>query len=162
MTMTVSLPKRGPSALKRRKSFGRKPMLASKQKEAAADHAIMEKKVSSKHIISDLKALIAWRAGKPCPSKVKGKDEFVALWNDAKKIPVPTFEAWSEAGEQALLELEETAQLEGAIALEDTDCGWLARQRQHECVASVADMNPENIVALEQMIAATKGRVSIG
>jgi hypothetical protein len=132
------------------------------EKRGAVAHAIMEKKIPSKYIISDLKALIAWRTGKPCPSKVKGKDEFVKLWNEAKKIPVPTFEVWTEADEQALVELEETVDLEGAIALEDTDYGRLARQRQHECMASVADMSDEQIVALEQMIATTKGRVSIG
>jgi hypothetical protein len=109
-----------------------------------------------------LKALIAWRTGKPCPSKVKGKDEFVKVWNKAKKIPVPTFEVWTEADEQALVELEESVELEGAIALEDTDCGRLARQRQHERMASVADMSTEQLAALEQMIAATKGRVSVG
>jgi hypothetical protein len=132
------------------------------EKRAAAAHAIMEKKLPSKYIITDLKALIAWRTGKPCPSKVKGKDEFVALWNEAKKIPVPTFEVWTEADEQALVELEENVELEGAIELEDTDYGRLARQRQHECMASVADMSAEQIAALEQMIAVTKGRVSIG
>jgi hypothetical protein len=122
----------------------------------------MEKKLPSKYIITDLKALIAWRTGKPCPSKVKGKDEFVKVWNEAKKIPVPTFEVWTEADEQALVELEETVELEGAIALEDTDYGRLARQRQHECMASVADMSTKQLAALEQMIAATTGRVSIG
>jgi hypothetical protein len=126
------------------------------EKRGAIAHAIMEKKIPSKYIIADLKALIAWRTGKPCPSKVKGKDEFVKLWNEAKKIPVPTFEMWTEADEQALVELEETVELEGAIVLEDTDYGRLARQRQHECMASVADMSATQIAALEEMIAATK------
>jgi hypothetical protein len=123
---------------------------------------LCEKKTPSKCNVADLKALIAWRTGKPCPSKVKGKDKFVKAWNKAKKVPVPTFEVWTEADEQALVELEETAELEGAIALEDTDHGRLARQRQHECMASVADMSTEQLAALEQMIAATKGRVSVG
>jgi hypothetical protein len=131
------------------------------KKRAAAAYAIMEKKIPSKYIISDLKALIAWRTGKPCPSKVKGKDEFLTLWTEAKKIPVPTFEVWSEADEQALVELEETVEAEGAIALEDTDYGRLARQRQHECLASVADMSVQQIADLEKMIAATK-ELSIG
>jgi hypothetical protein len=81
------------------------------EKRASAAHAIMEKKTLSKHIITDLKALIAWRTGNPCPSKVKGKDEFVEVWNEAKKIPVPTFEVWTKTDKQALVELEETAEL---------------------------------------------------
>jgi hypothetical protein len=80
------------------------------------------------------------------------KDEFVKVWNEAKTIPVPTFEVWTEADEQALVKLEENLELEGAIA----------HQRQHECMASAADMSTEQLAALEQMIAATKGRVSIG
>eukprot|EP00978_Attheya_sp_CCMP212_P019698 scaffold55409_cov48-Attheya_sp.AAC.4 len=44
------------------------------EKRAAAAHAIMEKKLPSKYSIIDLKALIAWRTGKPCPSKVKRKN----------------------------------------------------------------------------------------
>jgi hypothetical protein len=60
-----------------------------------------------------LQALIAWRTGKPCPSKVKGKDKAVATWeNEAEKIPVPTFEVWTEADEQALVKLEETLELD--------------------------------------------------
>jgi predicted HAD superfamily Cof-like phosphohydrolase len=90
------------------------------------------------------------------------KDEFVKVWNEAKTTPVPTFEVWTEADEQALVKLEETVELEGAIALEDADSGRLAHQRQHECMASAADMSTEQLAALEQMIAATKGRVSIG
>jgi predicted HAD superfamily Cof-like phosphohydrolase len=84
------------------------------------------------------------------------------VWNEAKTTPVPTFEVWTEADEQALVKLEETVELEGAIALEDADSGRLAHQRQHECMASAADMSTEQLAALEQMIAATKGRVSIG
>jgi hypothetical protein len=87
---------------------------------------------------------------------------FVKVRNEAKKVSVPTFEIWTEADEQALVKLEETVELEGAIALEDADCGRLARQRQHECMASAADMSTKQLAALEQMIAATKGRVSIG
>jgi hypothetical protein len=132
------------------------------EKRAAVAYNIMEAKVPSKYIIADLKALIAWRTGKPCPSKVKGKNEFIALWNDAEKIPAPAFEEWTEADEQALVELEETVESEGAIVLKDTDYGRFVRQRQHECMASVADMSAEEIAALEQMIAATKGRVNIG
>eukprot|EP00978_Attheya_sp_CCMP212_P008864 scaffold20824_cov34-Attheya_sp.AAC.1 len=105
----------------------------------------MEKKLPSKYIIADLKALIAWRTGKPCLSK---------------KIPAPTFDVWTEADEQALVESEATVEIEGAIVLEDTDYGRLAHQRQHECMASVADMSAEQIAALEQMIAVTKGRES--
>jgi hypothetical protein len=126
------------------------------EKRAAAAHTIMEKKLASKYIIADLKALIAWRTGKPCPSKVKGKAEFVALWDEAKKIPVPTFEVWTEADEQALIKLEKSVELDGAIVLNDTDYGRLVSQRQHECMASVADMSTEQIAALEQMISAKK------
>jgi hypothetical protein len=129
------------------------------EKRANAAHAILEKKTPSKFTVADLKALIAWRTGKPCPSKVKGKDEVVNLWNKAKMIPVPTFEVWTEADEEALVNLEETVDLEGAIALEDTDYGRLARQRQHECLASVADMSAEQIAALEQIIASKKGAI---
>jgi hypothetical protein len=56
--------------------------------------------------------------------------------------------------------LQGNVELKGAIALEDTDYGWLAHQRQHECMASGADMSAEQIAALEQTIAATKGRGS--
>jgi hypothetical protein len=69
-----------------------------------------------------LKTLIAWRTGKPCPSKVKGKDKFIKVWNKAKKVPAPTSEVWIEADEQALVELEETAELKGTIALDNA--GW--------------------------------------
>jgi hypothetical protein len=58
--------------------------------------------------------------------------------------------------------LEKTAELEGAIALNDADHGRLARERQHKCMTSAADMSTEQLAVLEQMIAATKGRVSIG
>jgi hypothetical protein len=110
------------------------------EKQARAAQAIVEKKTPSKHVISDLKALIAWRKGKPFPSKV---NEFIASWTKAKKIPIPTFEVWTEAEDkQALVvKLEETVELEGAIVLEDVDCcGRLARQRQRKRMASATDM----------------------
>eukprot|EP00978_Attheya_sp_CCMP212_P010757 scaffold26224_cov63-Attheya_sp.AAC.2 len=139
--MTILLPKeRGHNTLKGPKSSSLKPIFESKQK-------------------SELPPPTQFRTGKPCPSKVKGKDEFAALWNEAKKIMVPTFEVWTEVDEQALVELEETVELEGTIVLGRRILTiQLARKPQHWYMASVADMSAKQIAALEQMIAATKGR----
>jgi hypothetical protein len=53
------------------------------------------------------------------------------LWNEAKQIPVPTFQEWTEANKQALVKLEETVELEGMIALQgDIEYGPLVLARQ--------------------------------
>jgi hypothetical protein len=94
---------------------------------ADAAHLIMEKTPLSKCTCPDLKILIAWRTGKPCPSKATRKDALLKLHDKVKKIQDPTFLVWTKADEEALVKLEETAELEGAIALEDADCGRFAR-----------------------------------
>jgi hypothetical protein len=66
-----------------------------------------------------------------------------------------------EADEEALVTLEEAAELECAIVLEDADCGRFARQHQCECVASAAATSAKQLAELERMIAATKGQLSI-
>ena len=73
-----------------------------------------------------------------------------------KTFPVPIFDEWTKAKEEDLVALERKVDTDGAIPLGDTDFGRLVSQRQHECMASVAGMDKDQIAVLEQLLADKK------
>lgn len=69
----------------------------------------------------ELKILIAWKLGKPCPSKYSSKADRLALWLEVKSFPPPQYEKWTDEDEIALKAIEE--KIGSSITLEDTEYG---------------------------------------
>ena len=90
-------------------------------REAAAFAVISLEKLPSKLKNPELKILIDWKLGKPCPSKIKNKPDRLALWLELKDQPVNPAVPWSSQQEGELAELE--AKIEGNISIENTAYG---------------------------------------
>ncbi|CAB9516615.1 unknown protein [Seminavis robusta] len=77
---------------------------------------------------AQLRHLLCWKMGsKTIPGALKNKPEKVAKWMQLKNKEPPSFEPWSEADEEELIQLKE--KIDGDIALGDTSYG---RQRANE------------------------------
>ena len=91
-------------------------------RQEAAFAVIALEKLPSKLKNPELKDLIDWKLGRPCPSKIKNKPERLALWlEELKDRPVKPALPWSAVEEEELLALQ--LKIEGDIALEDTEFG---------------------------------------
>ena len=83
---------------------------------------IEQEKADSEYKNPELKALIGWKLGKACPSKITLKADRLALWLTLKsQAAADKSEPWTEEEEGELVALEE--QIEADIEMEGTSYG---------------------------------------
>ena len=94
---------------------------AKKEREAAVKRQDIALRIleaeKTKHNSDDLKHLIAWKTGKPCPAKIKSAAERLALWNSVKDKNTPAAAPWTKEEETELLSVESKVD---TLTIEDT------------------------------------------
>ena len=88
------------------------------QRQRIAFSIIESEKTDSQLRSEELKHLIAWKTGKPCPSRLKNKPERYAYYLEVKNQPVKNAVEWEAEEEVQLLELQQ--RIESDLALADT------------------------------------------
>ena len=114
--------------------------LKATEYENAAFVIIESEKKESDYTSPDLKALIAWKTGKPCPSKLTSKALRKAFWLEVKDRPVKQILPWNDAEEEVLSVLEK--KMESAIEPADTLFGRHRELQKMKAASLVAAMSP--------------------
>jgi hypothetical protein len=120
-----------------RKVDQKERVAAAKRERIALEILEAEK---SKLTSDDLKNLIAWKTGKPCPSKVSSVADRLALWNTLKRKAAPQFAAWGEAEQ---LELDTLENKVNDLVIEDTGLARTPELQQHTASALLRSMTEE-------------------
>ncbi|CAB9508996.1 hypothetical protein SEMRO_370_G128410.1 [Seminavis robusta] len=85
-----------------------------------------------------LKILISWKLGRPCPSKISTVAQRQAKWDEVKDIVVAPVQRWSPEEEA---ELQRVKQKIDNITVDDTLLGRQRQKMQTEALSTVKAMS---------------------
>ena len=108
--------------------------------EGEAWKIIESEKGDSEYKNPELKALISWKLGKACPSKVSLRKDRLALWLELKSTHVPKAVPWSTQEELAIEELQ--MKIEEDIPIADTGYGRQLNDEQKKARSVLLAMDP--------------------
>jgi hypothetical protein len=103
--------------------------------------ALVESEKRDKDYSSEeLKTMIAWKTGKPCPSKLSGKQARRNLWESIKNSPPPEDTSWKDDDEQRLTEMKHLAD---NMTVEDTCLGRKREEQKQLLMSTFLNMSEE-------------------
>ena len=83
-----------------------KNSLEASQHCSKAFKILESEKLDSLYTSEELKDLIDWKSGKPCPSKISSKLKHRKLWDKSKGVPIAPAKTWTNMEQQKLQQLE--------------------------------------------------------
>ena len=126
--------------------------LMASTRETAAFKIIESEKKDSEYTSPDLKALIAWKTGKPCPSKLNNKASRMKFWLEIKDRPVKKVALWTEAEDRLLEDLK--SKIDSEIPVNETLLGRHKELQKMKAASLVKGMSPEEKEAFIQSLQA--------
>jgi hypothetical protein len=122
------------------------------QRHAKAFKILESGKLDSLYTSDELNDLIAWKTGKPCPSKLSGKPARRKRWEELKDSMAAGAGdmAWMDADEQALKQLEDGI---ADTPLEETRLGQKKEETKQLLFASIPAMTEEERATLRTLLA---------
>jgi hypothetical protein len=106
----------------------------------------------SKFNSSDLRDLISWKTGKPCPSKVSSAADRMALWSTLKDKGAPKVASWTEGEEAELKDLEAKS---ATLTVEDTDVARRRELEMHSAASLLRSMTVDDRKQFREDLGAT-------
>ena len=117
-----------------------KTSLEASQRCAKAFKILESEKLDLLYTSEELKDLIAWKSGKPCPSKISSKPKRRELWDKIKGAPIAPVKTWTNTEQQKLQQLEKDVEL---IPIEDTKLGRKKEETKQLLFASIPAMSED-------------------
>jgi hypothetical protein len=111
------------------------------ERQKTASAIISSQKADKDYNMNELRHLIAWKTGKPCPSKLKNKSDRRQFWDSIRDDPPPADAAWTDAEEQKLTQLQQEVD---DIPIESTLLGRKKEETKQLLFASIPAMSAED------------------
>jgi hypothetical protein len=103
--------------------------------------ALVESERPDKDYTSEeIKTMIAWKTGKPCPSKVSGKQGRRDLWESVKNSAPPEDTTWNDDDEQRLVQMKYLVE---NITVNETSLGRKREEQKQLLFSTFLNMSAE-------------------
>ncbi|CAB9510769.1 hypothetical protein SEMRO_452_G145830.1 [Seminavis robusta] len=97
----------------------------------------------------ELKTLIAWKLGRPCPSKISTVAQRVAMWEKVKNNVVAPVVRWTQQDDAELSRLRDCIE---NVSIEETELGRQRQRMQQDAMTVVRGMSAEERESFMQLL----------